>query len=111
MEEVPRIAGAEQLVAVFGYWPSFHDAEVLWMRLDRRAHGEGCYGPTLEALIHAFDFEATSPVGSDGRHALRRSVLVHLRFRDVDGLRVEGFNFQNKLHGLTLEDLRDRQME
>jgi hypothetical protein len=38
-------------------------------------------------------------------------VRVHLQFRDVVGLRLEGFNLQNKLHGLTLTDLRDRQME
>jgi hypothetical protein len=68
VEEVPSIAGAEQLVAVFGYWPSFHDADVVELRLYRRAQGEGGYGPTLEALLHAFDFEATGRMGSDGRH-------------------------------------------
>lgn len=109
MEAVEGIAGAEQLVAVFGYWPSFHDAEVLWLRLDRRDHGEGCYGPTLEALVHAF--EMTSEVGADGYYILRHHVLVHLRFLDVVELRLDGFNYQNALMGLTLTDLRDRQME
>jgi hypothetical protein len=109
MEDVKLIAGAEQLVAVFGYWPSFHDAEVLWMRFDRRSGGDGCYGPTLEALVHAF--EMTSEVGADGSNVLRHHVLVHLRFRDVVELRLDGFNHQNVLMGLTLRDLRDRQME
>ncbi len=109
MEDVDRIAGAEQLVAVFGYWPSFHDAEVLWLRLDRQAIGEGCYGPTLEALVHAF--EMTSEVGADGHYVLRHHVLVHLRFSEVVELRLDGFNHQNALMGLTLTDLRDRQME
>ena len=109
MEAVEYIAGAEQLVAVFGYWPSFHDAEVLWLRLDRRASGDGCYGPTLEALVHAF--EMTSEVGADGHYVLRHHVLVHLRFLDVVELRLDGFNYQNALMGLTLTDLRDRQME
>jgi hypothetical protein len=109
VEAVEHIAGAEQLVAVFGYWPSFHDAEVLWLRLDRRAHGDGCYGPTLEALVHAF--EMTSEVGADGYYVLRHHVLVLLRFRDVVDLRLDGFNHQNALMGLTLTDLRDRQME
>jgi hypothetical protein len=106
---VDRIAGAEQLVALFGYWPSFHDAEVLWLRLDRRAHGDGYYGPTLEALIHTF--EITSQVGADGCYVLRHRVLVHLRFREVVELRLEGFNHQNALMGLALTDLRERQME
>jgi hypothetical protein len=109
MEETDRIAGAEQVVPVFGYWPSFHDVEVLWLRLDRRAHGDGCYGPTLEALVHVF--EITSEVGADGCYVLRHHVLVHLRFRDVVELRLDGFNHQNALMGLTLTDLRDRQLE
>jgi hypothetical protein len=109
VEAVEHIAGAVQLVAVFGSWPSFHDAEVLWFRLDRRAHGEGCYGPTLEALVHAF--EMTSEVGADGYYVLRHHTLVHLRFLDAVELRLDGFNSQNALMGLTLTDLRDRQTE
>ena len=31
-----RIEGAEKLTGVFGKWPSFHDANVIWVRLDRR---------------------------------------------------------------------------
>jgi hypothetical protein len=109
VEDVDRIPGAEQLVAVFGYWPSFHDAEVLWLRLDRRATIEGYFGPTLEALVHAF--EMTNEVGADGSYVLRHHVLVHLRFSDVVELQLEEFNYQNAFMGLTLTDLRDRQME
>jgi hypothetical protein len=109
VESVEGIAGADQLVAVFGYWPSFHDAEVLWLRLDRRAPGDGCDGPTLEVLVHAF--EMTSEVGADGYYVLRHHVLVHMRFLDVVELRLDGFNYQNALMGLTITDLRDHQME
>jgi len=107
MDGIERIAGAEDLVAIFGYWPSFHDAEVLWVRFDRRPFGDG--QPTLEALVHAF--EITSEVSADGYYVLRHHVLVHLRFRDVVELRLVGFNHQNALMGLILTDLRDRQME
>jgi hypothetical protein len=109
LEDIGPIDGAEQLVAVFGYWPSFHDAEVLWLRLDRRSAGEGSYGPTLEALIHAF--EMTPEVGPDGYYVLRHHVLVHLQFREVVELRLDGFNHQNALSGLDLTDLQERQME
>jgi hypothetical protein len=109
MDGVDRIDGAEQLIAVFGYWPSFHDAEVLWMRLDRSAPSDGYYGPTLDALVHAF--EMTSEVGADGYYVLRHHVLVHLRFLDVVELQLEAFNHQNALMGLTFTDLRERQME
>lgn len=108
MNGTDSILGAEKLVSIFGYWPSFHDAEVVWMKLDRRPHAEG-YGPTLEALVHTF--EITSEVGSNGSYVLRHHVLIHLRFSDVVELRLEGFNFQNALMGLTFAGLRERQWE
>lgn len=109
MKDIGSVLGAEQLVAVFGYWPSFHDAELLWLRLDRQSNIEDYYGPTLETLVHAF--ERTSDVGADGCYVLRHHVLVHLRFSDVVELQLEGFNHQNALTELSLTDLRDRHME
>lgn len=109
MNNFDRIEGAEKLVDIFGYWPSFHDAEVLWMRLDRRPLCDNCYGPILETLIHAF--EITDKVGPDGSYVLRHHVLVHLRFHEVAGIKMDGFNHQNVLSGLSISDLRERQME
>ena len=108
MDITDRILGAESLIAVFGYWPSFHDAEVTWMKLNRRPSGEG-YGPTLDAMVHAF--EATSEVGADGCHVLRHHVLVHFRFFDVVELQLEAFNHQNVLYGLEITNLHERQLE
>ena len=109
MDAAERIEGADKLTSVFGYWPSFHDAEIVWLRLDRRPVLEGLYGPTLEALIHTF--EMTSEVGRDGSYVLRHHVLAHFRFHDVTGLELEHFNHQNVLFGLSITDIRDRQME
>ncbi len=46
-----KIAGAERVLDIFGAWPSFHDAEVLSLRLDRSGLSGG---PELEAEIHVF---------------------------------------------------------
>ena len=108
MEFTDLIVGAQKLVEVFGSWPSFHDAEVLWVRLERKSHGEG-HRPTLEVLVHTF--EMTNEVDSDGYYVLRDHVLVHLLFLDLVELRLDGFNHQNALMGLTLTDLPDRQLE
>jgi hypothetical protein len=35
MSEAPDIPGAALVVGWFGYWPTFHDAEVLSIFLDR----------------------------------------------------------------------------
>ena len=103
-----RVIGVEKLTTVFGYWPSFHDSEVIWFHLDRRPDGEG-QGPTVEAMIRAF--EITSEVGPGGFLVLRHHVLVHFRFREAVELELDGFNCQNALFGLTIADIRDRQLE
>jgi hypothetical protein len=96
MEAADRILGAHQVVGAYGFWPTFHDAEVLWLQLSRRSQGDGRYGPILETLIHVVE---------------RRHALIQLRFRGVIELDLKGFNFQNLLHGLTLKDARDWQLE
>src|SRR5205814_3621210 len=97
MDFIDRIAGAEKLIAIFGSWPAFHDAEVVWMRLDRRPQGTD-RGPTLEVLIHVF--EMSGEVSPDNYYVQHNHSLVHLRFQEVVELRLEGFNHQNALFGL-----------
>jgi hypothetical protein len=104
-----KIVGAEKLVGVFGYWPTFHDAEVLAMQLDRKPLNEANYGPTLQALVHTF--EITNEVSPEGYLILRHHVLARLIFHEVAELRLEEFNHQNALMGLNLTDLRYRQLE
>jgi hypothetical protein len=100
------IAGSEAVVAIFGYWPSFHDAEVLALRIDR----DGVSGSAeLEADVHVF--EMTSAVTPDGFYELRHHTRVTLLFEGIDELTLEGFNHQNALMGLSIENIADRQLE
>ena len=34
-QEIPNVPGSDAVVAWFGEWPSFHDAEILELHLDR----------------------------------------------------------------------------
>jgi hypothetical protein len=108
MDASDRVIGGELLTSIFGYWPSYHDAEVLWLRLDRTP-SEGTYGPVLETLIHTF--EITDEIEPNGSYLLKNHVLVHFRFHEVVQLRLDEFNHQNSLFGLSLTDLRERQWE
>ena len=101
------IRGAELLTAVFGRWPSFHDAEVLRLTLDRAAGADGCCGPTLTAEIYAF--ELTNEVAADGAYVLQNQVVVTFRFLEVAELRLEGLDRQNMLWDLYIRDIRERQ--
>jgi len=103
-----RIENIEAVTGIFGHWPSFHDAEVLSIQLDRRGHG-AARGPTVEARIHVF--EMTNEVDERGCYRCRFHTLVTLRFLQADSLQIDDFNGQNALWGLEIIDISERQME
>jgi immunity protein 50 of polymorphic toxin system len=82
------------LIERFGGWPSFHDAEVLSLRIDRyhdRPFGDRPPSLTLEVQL------ATAPgVGADNEVP----PTVTLVFSGVGDLDLEGFNHQNVLWGI-----------
>lgn len=82
---------AERLTAIFGRWPSFHDAEVDRIVFDR----SGPDGPTLEARIHVF--RMTSAVDPAGYYVLANHTWVTFRFFDVLLNQFADFNHQNVL--------------
>ena len=98
------IKGSEKLLAVFGRWPSFHDAEVIEIQLSRVRAGSRSNryeGPLLLARVHTWDI--TNDVDSTGHYVLKNHTLVTLRFSDVRELKLEGFNHQNAIFGLTIQ--------
>ena len=102
-----QIPGADDLIKVFGHWPSFHDAEVVRFLLER-AEPFGA-GPNVVADVHVF--EMTDQVGADGAYVLRHHTLVSFRFAGADQVVLEEFNNQNVLWDLAITDIRDRQLQ
>lgn len=96
-----EIREAQRLTEIFGRWPSFHDAEVLRVRLDHAAD----LGAALEADIHLF--EMTSEVDQRGYFVLRHHTLVTLRFDGLVGLDLHWFDTQNVIAGLTIEKVAE----
>lgn len=96
---------SEKLTDVFGYWPSFHDAEVHEVLLDR-GNIDSDYSsyvfPVLTTKIHVF--EMTNQVNSSGHFVLVKHTLVTLRFHDVEECRLDDFNHQNAILGLTVKE-------
>ena len=90
------ISHSERVVSHFGYWPTFHDAEVLWIRLDRQSSDLGG-PPTLDAALYAF--EMTDRVDVSGHYVLQKHALVQFRFSGVVESTIDGFNHQNALLG------------
>ena len=103
------IKGSERLTSVFGYWPSFHDAEIIWLRLHRAHTDAGVTAPSLEMEIHAF--EMTNEVAPTGQYVLKNHVVVHFRFTGIGFVKLEDFNCQNVLFELIISDIRQLQVQ
>jgi len=98
------IKGREKLLAIFGRWPSFHDAEVMEIRLARKPkerREKRDRGVELLARIHTWDM--TNEVDSSGYYVLKNHTFVTFRFSGVEELKLEGFNHQNVIFGLTIQ--------
>jgi len=98
MEAHEFIEGHERVIAHLGMWPSFHDAEVFKLSLDRSS---GNPAPTLD--LHLRGWVMTSEVTPDGHYKLHGDALFHFRFEGMDELQVTGFNHQNVISSLNLE--------
>jgi hypothetical protein len=85
------IEGSEKLTRIYGGWPSFHDAEVIELHHWRGQMKPGDVMPVLTAKIHIF---IESPAS--------QHTLATMRFEDVDDYRMEGFNHQNAILGLSI---------
>jgi len=98
------IVGREKITNIFGYWPSFHDAEVLEFHLWRGnvdPDVKAYVFPVLTVKIHLW--EITSKVDTRGYCVLRHRTLATLRFHDVDHISMDGFNHQNAILGLSID--------
>jgi hypothetical protein len=91
--ELADIEGAKDLFDWFGYWPSFHDGEVIEMQL--------CRSSLSSIKIHTW--ETTKEVDTQGYNVMTKHVVVGFLFKGISTLSLSGFNNQNVLSGLALE--------
>jgi len=98
------ILGSERLTSIFGRWPSFHDAEVHEL-LFRRGHidteAKVYEFPCLTARIHLWLM--TNDVDAKGYYVSTKHTLATIKFCDIDHFKMEGFNHQNAIFGLEIE--------
>jgi hypothetical protein len=98
----PRIVAADQLVSWFGYWPSFHDAEILWIKL-KRGYKKLQGDVEVEFLVHTWEL-----VSVDNQLRSEKHCLIHFAFQHCAAIRLEGFNQQNQLS--TIEFILEKQI-
>jgi len=93
-----EIENSSAVVGLFGHWPSFHDAELITLRLDATGYRD----PVLEVDFEVAEY--TSDVDERGHFRVRQRARVSLRFERVARLRLEGFWRQNVLTALHLAE-------
>jgi hypothetical protein len=101
------INGSEKLIGIFGYWPSFHDAEVIDLHLWRGnvdPERNSYVFPVLTLTMHCW--ELTREVNSEGYLVLKHHTRTTLQFTDVNAdIQIRGFNHQNAIFGLSITRL------
>jgi len=71
--ELQSIVGARELYDWFGYWPDFHDAEVVKLRLD----------PAAQSSLVIHTWEMTNRVNEQGHYELTKHAVVELVLQGI----------------------------
>jgi hypothetical protein len=93
--EIKDINGASELHDWFGYWPDFHDAEIISLHLNRK-------GISL-LRVHAWD--TTKEVDEKGHYVMAKHIVVEFICENVSELALNGFSQQNVISGLDIEKI------
>jgi hypothetical protein len=91
--ELTEIPGAFELRDWFGYWPDFHDAEVISLHLNRRGN----------SFLRVHTWDTTKEVDEKGNYVQTKHVVVEFILESVSDLCLNDFSGQNVISGLGIE--------
>jgi hypothetical protein len=94
------VKGHERLTEIFGRWPSFHDAEIISIRLERCGRDQW-EGPVAHVSVHVFEGYRENEESPTIKW--RNHTIVTLRFAPVVEMSLSGLNQQNAIRDLTFE--------
>lgn len=96
-----KIKNSELLVNTIGRFPTFHDSEVVQLVLDR-GEGETIWEPFLLAKIRVM--KLVNKDDGEGNYIWGYHLVV-LRFFNIDDVNLQGFNLQNVLFDLHIDEI------
>jgi hypothetical protein len=97
-----HIVGSEKLVAALGYWPSFHDAEVVSVSAQRGLPVTVGIA-TVELAVHVRSYESRGEGTAQYEQVLVKSVLANFLCKQVADLELSEFNHQNVINSLSVQ--------
>jgi hypothetical protein len=93
-------------VAAFGYWPSFHDAEIVGFEL-RRNDPLGQGESALSLHVRVREYEARDAGTANYHLAETRACVIHFQFRDARNISIIHINDQNVIDDIVIESCSD----
>ena len=102
MTTLPSIPGTKEVVSALGWWPSFHDAEVINFSLSR---GATANAKKSEARldVQVREYEPRHEGTAQCELVLIKNVIIRFAFAGVQNVQVEDFNFQNVINALHIQ--------
>ncbi len=93
-EEQKEIENANLVIDHFGYWPTFHDSEVISIKLERTLNKEHS-----SVQLKLYSFEMTSEV-VNGFYKSIKHCYIDFEFLHLNKIELDGFNHQNAVLSL-----------
>jgi hypothetical protein len=94
--DIQAIENYQAVLQRFGAWPSFHDAEIHSVLMDRTRPD----GPYLEMRIHVHTVKAEPD--REGRY-IDKQAMVTMRFSRMESEEIVGFNEQNSIFDMDMQ--------
>lgn len=89
-----EIINSKVVIDHFGYWPTFHDSEIISIKLERTLDKDKSL-----IQIRVYSFEMTSNL--KGKYfELLKHCLIDIEFVGINSNEMDGFNHQNVVLGL-----------
>lgn len=110
MECPTYICNAEKVTEVMGYWPSFHDAEVISFSAARAAPGQA--GKSSARLcVNVCQYNEVGAGTAEYEMACCKSVLIEFLFIDLQFLSLKDFNHHNVINSIIFSQLENDSIE
>ncbi len=94
---IEEVTGAADVVAWFGRWPSFHDAEIVSLCLNREA----------ESILKIHVFNTSSELTKSGHYKTGKHAIVVFSLTNILAMELSDFNHQNVISELILSRTTD----
>ena len=96
-----HIIGSEKVIEALGYWPTFHDAEVISFSVERALPFKAGY-TVARLAVHVSQYESVGEGTAQYELALRKSVVVRFLFQGACSLELSDFNHQNVIDSISV---------